>query len=439
MAEPKKARRKGPGRKIEPLDVSQLVADPQNARLHNDRNRAAIAASLQEVGAARSIVIDETGTVLAGNATARAALEIGLIKLQVVDVDGDTLVAVRRSGLSARQKARLALADNRTAELAEGWDPAVLKQMLAEGVSLEGLWSPDELVDLFDGALPIGKTDPDAVPAPRPTSIKPGDLFVLGRHRLLCGDATDAAAVARLLDGAKPRLMVTDPPYGVDYDPAWRHDAGVNNSPRVGKVSNDDRADWSAAWRLFTGDVAYVWHAGVFASIVSGSLEATGFEIRSQIVWKKPRIVLSRGHYHWQHEPCWYAVRKGRTASWAGKRNQSTIWPVAGALHLCQSCGALDADVTIDALPSTLWEIDQKDASGVTTHGTQKPVECMARAMRNHKAPEVYEPFSGSGTSIIAAELLGRSCLAMELDPTYVQQAVDRWEAFTGKRAVKVV
>lgn len=242
----------------------------------------------------------------------------------------------------------------------------------------------------------------------------------------------------RYWGGGLPLLMVTDPPYGVNYDPAWRREAGVTNSARMGRVANDDQADWSLAYRLFPGDVAYVWHAGVFASVVDASLAACDFHIRAQIIWRKPRLVLSRGHYHWQHEPCWFAVRKGRKAHWLGKRNQTTVWPVAGTLHRCQTCGAVEADVPIDGVPSTIWDIEPKDGTGQTTHGTQKPVECMARAMRNHASPVVYEPFNGSGTSIIAAEQLGRSCLALELDPVYVQQAIDRWEAFTGRRAEKL-
>ena len=144
---------------------------------------------------------------------------------------------------------------------------------------------------------------------------RPGDLWLLGPHRVLCGDATDPAAVARLLGGVEPQLMATDPPYGVDYDPAWRNASGSSRTGRTGKVLNDDRADWRAAWALFPGEVAYVWHGALHAGTVAESLVASGFEIRSQIIWAKDRLVLSRGHYHWQHEPCWYAVRKAAGAA----------------------------------------------------------------------------------------------------------------------------
>ena len=232
---------------------------------------------------------------------------------------------------------------------------------------------------------------------------KPGDVWILGTHRLACGDCTDPAIVAQCSDGVRPHLMVTDPPYGVEYDPAWRNDAGVNKQRRDA-VANDDRADWSEAWVLFPGSVAYVWHAGKHASTVQQSLEHADFEIRSQIIWAKNRFALSRGRYHWQHEPCWYAV-KGET-NWAGDRSQSTLW-----------------SINVEILD--------------TNHGTQKPVECMRRPILNNSSPghAVYEPFSGSGTTIIASEQTGRACHAIELSPAYVDLAVKRWQDYTGQKA----
>ena len=177
---------------------------------------------------------------------------------------------------------------------------------------------------------------------------------------------------------------------------------------RIGKVLNDDRADWREAWALFAGEVAYVWHGALHAAKVAESLEAAGFSIRSQIIWAKERLVLSRGHYHWQHEPCWYAVRDNGTGHWSGDRKQTTLWQIAS--------GAQDAE---------------------TVHGTQKPVECMRRPMLNNSSPgqAVYEPFLGSGTTLIAAESTGRVCHAVELDPAYVDVAILRWQAFTGLEA----
>ena len=224
----------------------------------------------------------------------------------------------------------------------------------------------------------------------------------------MCGDSTDAATVERALAGVRPHLMVTDPPYGVEYDPAWRNRAGLGSTQRVGKVENDDRADWREAWALFPGDVAYVWHGALHATTVAASLEACGFQIRAQVIWAKDRLVFGRGHYHWQHEPCWYAVRDTATGHWAGDRKQTTLWHIASR--------AQDTE---------------------TVHGTQKPVECMRRPMENNSSPgqAIYEPFSGSGTTLIAAEQSGRACHAVELSPAYVDVAVLRWQAFTGQEA----
>jgi site-specific DNA-methyltransferase (adenine-specific) len=227
--------------------------------------------------------------------------------------------------------------------------------------------------------------------------------------------------------------MVTDPPYGVEYEPAWRDEklfdgAGIG---ALGKVKNDDRADWREVWRLFPGHVAYVWHAGLQAGIVSESLLAAGFKIRAQIVWVKQRPIISQGAYHWQHEPCFYAVRPdelgqfrdgwrfleeqsvasyvvrdGAKAQWNGDRKQSSVW-------------------TIPAVKNT------------TGHGTQKPVECMRRPILNNSAPGqiVFDPFAGSGTTIIAAEQADRRCFGLEISPVYCDVAVKRWEEFTGSQA----
>jgi DNA modification methylase len=200
--------------------------------------------------------------------------------------------------------------------------------------------------------------------------------------------------------------MVTDPPYGVDYDPAWRHRAGVNKSSRGGKVRNDERADWEAGWALFPGSIAYVWHGALHATTVAESLVRHGFTVRAQIIWAKERLVIGRGDYHWQHEPCWYAVRK--KGNWTGDRKQTTLWTIAS--------GGQDIE---------------------TAHGTQKPVECMRRPLLNNSEPgqAVYDPFLGSGTTLIAAETTGRVCFALELDPLYVDVAVRRWQSFTGNAA----
>lgn len=239
--------------------------------------------------------------------------------------------------------------------------------------------------------------------------VTPGSVWRLGPHVLVCGDATNPQHVALALDGQQPNLMATDPPYGVSYEPDWREVIGKAGRA-TGRVLNDDRADWREAWALFPGNVAYVWHGALNGSEVAASLAAVGFKIRSQIIWDKGRLIISRGHYHWRHEPCWYAVRKGKTATWAGDRKQMTVW----------------------LIPHRRSE---------TGHGTQKPVEAMRRPILNHTRPgeRVYDPFVGSGTTIIAAEETGRICHAIELNPDYVAMAISRWEQATGRRAERVV
>jgi DNA modification methylase len=370
----------------------------------NDDAVEAVAESIRRFGFRQPIVVDADGVIVAGHTRFRAAQRLGLATVPVhvaTDLTPDEVRAYR-------------LADNKTAELAS-WDDAMLSIELdaLRGAGIDWTllgFDEEELAKLLAPAGTEGLTDPDAVPEkPADPITKPGDLWLLGKHRLLCGDSTSGPDVARLLDGAVPSLMVTDPPYGVEYDPEWRMDAGLTgNTARMGKVMNDDRADWTEAWKLFPGDVAYVYHAGVFASTVQQSLERAGFAIRAQIIWAKDRLALSRGDYHWQHEPCWYAVREG------GKGHR-----------------------TDDRTQTTLWSIPARDDAG-HGHGTQKPVECMERPVRNHLADTVYEPFAGSGTTVIACERTGRTCMAMELDPGYCDVVVRRWEHFTGRKAERV-
>lgn len=387
-----------PADKVERRSVANLVPYARNARTHTEAQVAQIAASIREWGWTNPVLIDEAGGLIAGHGRVLAARKLGL---------GEVPVMVA-AGWSDAQKRAYVLADNKLAENA-GWDSDLLRLEVTDlaelGFDLPLLGFSDEELTALSGAPNAGLTDPDETPdvPEQPISI-PGDVWMLGRHRLICGDCTQVDTVARVLNGVSPHLMVTDPPYGVDYDPAWRARAGVNrNTAKLGAVANDDRCDWRDAWALFPGAVAYVWHAGRHASEVQASLKAAGFEVRSQIIWAKERFALSRGHYHWQHEPCWYAVRGG-SAGWCGDRKQST-----------------------------LWQINAREDAGLG-HGTQKPVTCMQRPIENNSSPgqSVYEPFSGSGTTIIASEITGRACHAIEIAPAYVDVAVMRWQRFTG-------
>jgi DNA modification methylase len=402
-----------------PLRLIDLTSDPNNANRGTDRGREALERSFRAYGAGRAIVIDRHGTVIAGNKAFEQAKRLNM-PLRVVKTDGTHLVAVLREDLDLRTDPRaqaLAIADNRVGELDLEWDVAMLKQLHADGLDLSAFWTADEFATLF--AEPTtGLTDENAVVEPGPTDIVRGELFVLDRHRLLCGDATSAGDVLRLLDGAAPVLMMADPPYGISYKPEWRHRVNPSQRTAVGRVTNDDRASWTTAWQRFPGDVAYIWHAGLKAPIVAADLEAAGFILRSQIIWRKKHFALSRGDMHWAHEPAWYAVRKNATSHWQGDRTQTTVWEVPN-LNPFGGTGTAD--------------------NVVTGHSTQKPVRLFEIPITNHTiaGEAIYDPFCGSGTSIIAAEKLGRACYAIEIDPTHVQAAVTRWQAFTGKTALR--
>jgi DNA modification methylase len=392
-----------PADRVERWPVSRLIPYARNARTHDEQQVAQIAASIREWGWTNPVLVGEDGTIIAGHGRVLAAR-----KLRITDVP--VMVA---AGWTEAQKRAYTIADNKLT-LNGGWDNDLLALEIGElevlGFDLDLVgFSVDERAALA-AQMNEGLTDPDAVPdLPSQPVSRLGDLWILGPHRLLCGDSTSADDARRVLGAVKPHLMVTDPPYGVNYDPAWRARAGVNlNEKKLGKVANDDQADWREAWALFPGSVAYVWHASLHTSEVKLSLEASDFDMRAQIIWAKDRFAFSRGHYHWQHEPCWYGVRRSSTACWNGDRKQTTVWTIPAR---------------------------EDDGHG---HGTQKPVECMRRPIENNSSPgqAVYEPFSGSGTTIIAAEMTGRSCLAIELDPAYVDVALQRWQAFTGKDAV---
>ena len=392
-----------PADRVERRAVASLVPYARNSRTHSAEQIGQIAASIREWGWTTPVLVDEDGGLIAGHGRVMAAKQLGLAEIPV-------MVA---SGWSEAQRRAYTIADNRLA-LNAGWDEALLRIELTELQALDfdlGMigFSLDEITTLtMDGSA--GLTDPDDAPeAPADPVSRLGDVWLLGAHRIVCGDATSAEDVAHALNGTTPALMVSDPPYGVAYDPSWRARAGVNLNPgKLGKVDNDDQADWSAAWALFPGEVAYVWHAGKFAATVQASLESCDFEVRSQIIWAKDRFALSRGDYHWQHEPCWYAVRRNARGGWSGDRSQST-----------------------------LWTIPAREDRGLG-HGTQKPVECMRRPIANNSSPgqAVYDPFVGSGTTIIAGEMTGRCIHALELNPAYVDVAMIRWQSFTGKTAI---
>ena len=387
------------------VDVVDLVEHPRNPNKHGDKQIALLAKIIRNQGWRNPIVVSaDSGFIVAGHGRLMAAK---VLNVEQVPVDYQPF------DNEAEEYAHL-IADNRIAELAEA-DKSELAKLVREledkiDLDLTGFDAPslEELLATKEekqvDAEP--KTDKAAELQVKWKTEK-GQLWKLGEHRLLCGDSTNAKDVKRVLGDDKADIMVTDPPYGVNYDPSWRAEAGMTlNENKLGKVQNDDIADWTPAWQLFDGDVCYVYHAGAKAGTVQQSLEDSGFNIRSQIIWSKDKMALSRGDYHWQHEPCWYGVRDGKKGNRTEDRTQTTVWQIAA-----------------------------REDSG-HGHGTQKPVECMARPIRNHHCTTVYEPFSGSGTTIIACEQLDKKCRAIEIDPNYVAVALERYVDATGKEPV---
>jgi len=389
------------------IPTADLIPYARNARTHSEAQVAKIASSIREFGFLNPVITDGKNGLVAGHGRVLAAKKLGLKEIPCLEA----------SHLTDAQRRAYILADNRMA-LDAGWDNELLKIELGD---LQGLdfdlaltgFDLDEISALTTDATE-GLTDPDEVPETpaNPVTVL-GDVWVMGKHRLMCGDSTVATDVEALLAGVKPHLMVTDPPYGVEYDPNWRNETEKLNAMRsrtafaTGKVLNDDRSDWTDAWSLFPGDVAYIWYGERQSAELMMHLRACGFEPRNLIVWAKSRLVISRGHYHPQHETCWYAVKKGKTGHWTGDRKQSTLWQI------------------------------EKPRKSETGHSTQKPVECMKRPIENNSSPgqAVYEPFSGSGTTIIAGEMTARCVYAMELNPPYVDVIVKRWQDFTGQKA----
>lgn len=393
---------------VDMVPIDDLVPYEKNARSHPPAQIAKLAASIREFGFIVPCIIDKDNVIIAGHGRVEGAKEAG----------HRLAPCIRAEHLSEAQVRAFRLLDNRVQQDSSWLDDILTDELKALealdfDLSLTGFEDRELQALLIDEAELARAEETPPVPE-NPVTVK-GDVWVLGKHRIVCGDSTVATDVEKALNGVKPHLMVTDPPYGVEYDAGWR-DERAKMSPSMGnrkdtakgQVANDDQADWREAWALSPAEVAYVWHAHLKGPTVAASLEAGGYELRQAIIWNKKRIVVGRAHYQWQHEPCWYAVRSGKTGHWAGDRKQSTVWDI---------------------------EMPRKSETG---HSTQKPVECMLRPINNNSSPgqAIYEPFSGSGTTIIAGEMSGRSVHAIELNEAYVDVAVLRWQEFANGQAV---
>lgn len=445
--------------KIEQVTLAAVTPFLTNARLHSAAQVSQIAASITEFGFNNPILIDAKGSLVAGHGRVLAAQQLGL----------EAVPAIRLGHLTPTQVRAFRLADNQLA-LNATWDQSLLadeiRALAAEDFDVGLLGFSDfDLTGFLAGAGGAGtQEDDDAPPPPAVPVARMGDTWLLGEHRLRCGSSTSAEDVAALLGREKPLLMVTDPPYGVNYDPSWRKRVGITNSARMGVVLNDDVADWREAWALFPGNVAYVWHGGLHAGVVQESLVVSGFDVRAQIIWVKESLVMGRGHYHWQHEPCLYGVRRAPLGD-GPTRAQEASQSADPQMRMVVSLTARDllrrraprwrgrygwlhetglyavragsgAGWNGNRKQTTVWGIPTRNGEedAATMHSTQKPVECMRRPIINHtkRGDAVYDPFSGSFTTGIAGETTGRRVFAMELSPAYVDASILRWQAFTG-------
>lgn len=438
--------------KITKLKIADLSADPANVRKHDDRNIETIMGSLRRFGQQKPIVVDKSKVVRAGNGTLEAAKRIGweTIEAYVSDLTGSEMTAY-------------AIADNRTAELAE-WDEAALAAVL-EGLQQDGMmefsgFNDNDLCDLLSGIDLENEdaTTEDDVPDVKPDSIsKPGDVWLLDEHRVLCGDSRDMLALDRLLDGALCDMCFTDPPYNVGYIGKTKDALQIKND----EMSGDDFLQFlrdvfsSINVALKPGSLVYVCHADSEGMRFRRAFEDPGLLFKQCLIWVKNCLVLGLQDYHWRHEPILYGWKPGESHRFYADRKQTTVIEGSEGISFDHTDDGIDVTViangrTIiikvpeykvildgtDELEST-WLVDKPTRSA--DHPTMKPVRLCARAIKHgtKRGEIVLDSFLGSGSTLIAAEQLGRTCYGMEIDPQYCDVIVKRWENLTGKNATR--
>ena len=391
--------------KIEQVAVTALIPYAKNSRTHDDAQIAQIAASIKEFGWTNPILIDGDKGIIAGHGRLMAARKLGMTEVPVIEL----------KDLTPTQRKAYIIADNRLA-LNAGWDNQLLtielNELLADKFSLDLLgFNADELNALLNHVEVIeGLTDEDEVPEPPPEPItKMGDVWLLGNHRLMCGDSTQIDQLKKLCNGRPVDMWLTDPPYNVAYEGGTKEKLTIQND----SMSDDSFRQFlrdsyvSADVVMKQGAVFYIWHADSEGYNFRGAAHDTGWKVRQCLIWKKSTFVMGRQDYHWKHEPCLYGWKEGAGHLWAADRKQSTI-----------------------------LEFDKPSRNG--EHPTMKPVALFEYQMLNNTkgGDIVLDSFGGSGTTMIAAEKNGRIGYLMELDPKYCDVIVKRWENFTGKKAV---
>ena len=426
--------------------VSDLTPDRKNANRGTARGRAVIEKSLRDYGAGRSILLDKHGAIIAGNKTAENCAAAGLEDVLVVQSDGTKLIAVQRMDLDLNDpKAReLAIADNRASELSLNWDLDVLHAGAA-GVDLEQFWSEKELDALWPTKLLVDEDE--APPLPATPRTRPGDLYTLGKHRLLCGDATSLVDVRRLVGKETVDCVWTDPPYNVGY---------IGKTKAKLKIQNDAMTEagfeeflrlcFTAALEVLKkGGACYVAHADTAGEKFRQCFREAGFHLAGCLIWRKNVMVLGHSDYQWRHEPILYGWRPGKAHCWYGGRKQTTIAEYAGPAVQQLEDGAWqvgygDNAVIIrgEKLTAELVTGDiftEEKPSRNAEHPTMKPVALVERMVLNSTAPwgNVLDLFGGSGTTLIACEKTARRCFMMEFDPAYADVICERYLTATGK------
>jgi len=390
--------------KIEQRRVADLIPYAANSRTHSDAQVAQIAASIREFGWTNPILIDGENTIIAGHGRLLAARKLGMEEVPAIILDH----------LSKAQQRALVIADNQLA-LNAGWNLDMLKaeieDLKLEDFDLGLLGFDDKFLDgLLEAEPTEGLTDEDAVPeVPAIPVTVEGDVWVLGNHRLMCGDSTSIDALQTLTGGALVDVWLTDPPYNVAYEGGTKEKLTIQND----SMGDDDfrqflRDAYSAADAVMKpGAVFYIWHADSEGYNFRGAAQDIGWKVRQCLIWRKSSLVMGRQDYHWQHEPCLYGWKEGAAHLWASDRKQTTI-----------------------------LEFNKPSRNG--EHPTMKPVELFEYQMLNNTkgADIVLDSFGGSGTTIIAAEKHGRHARLMELDPKYCDVIIKRWQDFTGQQAV---
>ena len=387
-----------PADKVERWKIEKLVLYARNARTHSDEQVAQIAASIKEWGWTTPVLVDETGSIIAGHGRTLAARLLRMTEIPVMVADG----------WSDAKKRAYIIADNKLA-LNAGWDNEMLALELGEigdlgfDLDLTG-FTAEEIAALMPEQIEPGLTDEDAVPeVPEQPVTVLGDVWVLGKHRLMCGDSTSIDAVNNLMDGGSANMLHTDPPYGVDYE-------GVPNDhlKDAALVQFLHDALTCAFAVLHPGSNVYVWHADITALEFITAFRSAGFQQArpSTIQWVKPSLTMSQGDYHSQNEPCLYGWKEGSGRVRVKDRKQTTLW------HCDRS-------------------------SEAKVHPTMKPVELCQRAIENSSVANcvVLDLFGGSGSTLIACEKTNRQARLMELDPKYCDVIIKRWQDFTGKIA----